>query len=95
VNGEAIYGTHNWIKFREDGERGEPGLNIRFTVKDKALYAIILGNWPGAEAVITSLATTHSPPGKIKAVSMLGSKGRLQFTQDDTGLKVKLPAAAP
>jgi alpha-L-fucosidase len=26
---------------------------------------------------------------------MLGSKGHLQFTQDDTGLKVKLPAAAP
>jgi len=95
VNGEAIYGTHNWIKFSEGGGRGQPGLNIRFTVKGNALYAIILGNWPGAEAVITSLATTNSPPGKIKAVTMLGSKGDLQFTQDDSGLKVKLPVAAP
>ena len=90
VNGEAIYGTHNWIKFGEGGGRGQPGLNIRFTVKGDALYAIILGNWPGEEAVITSLATTNSPAGKIKTVTMLGSKGKLQFTQDDTGLKVKL-----
>jgi len=41
VNGEAIYGTHNWTKFSEGG-RGS--LNIRFTVKGDALYAIILGN---------------------------------------------------
>jgi alpha-L-fucosidase len=95
VNGEAIYGTHNWTKFGEGGGRGQPGLNIRFTVKGDALYAIILGNWPGEEAVITSLATTNSPAGKIKSVTMLGAKGKLEFTQDDTGLKVKLPATAP
>jgi alpha-L-fucosidase len=95
VNGEAIYDTHNWIKFREGGGRGQPGLNIRFTVKGDALYAIILGRWPGEEAVITSLATTNAPAGKIKAVTMLGSKGKLQFTQDDTGLNVKLPATPP
>ena len=35
------------------------------------------------------------PAGKIKSVTMLGSNGKLQFTQDDTGLTVKLPAAAP
>jgi len=96
VNGEAIYDTHNWTQFGEgSGRRGQPGLNIRFTVKGKALYAIILGNWPGEEAVITALATTNSPAGKIKSVTMLGSNGKLQFTQDDTGLTVKLPAAAP
>ena len=95
MNGEAIYGTHNWIKFGENGGRGQPGLNIRFTVKGDALYAIILGNWPGKEAVITSLAATNFPAGKIKKVIMLGSKGKLQFTQDGAGLKVKLPANAP
>ena len=93
VNGEAIYDTHNWIKFGENGGRGS--LNIRFTAKGDALYAIILGNWPGKEVVITSLGTTNSPAGKIKTVTLLGSKGKLQFTQDDTGLKVKLPATAP
>jgi alpha-L-fucosidase len=95
VNGEAIYGTHNWIKFGEGGGRGQPGLNIRFTVKGDALYTIILGNWPGEEAVITSLAKTNSMTAKIKTVTMLGNKGKLEFTQDDTGLKVKLPAVAP
>jgi hypothetical protein len=40
-------------------------LNIRFTVKGDALYAIILGNWPGAEAVITSLAEPIQR-GKLK-----------------------------
>jgi alpha-L-fucosidase len=92
VNGEAIYDTHNWTKFGEGGGRGQKGLNIRFTVKGGALYAIILGNWPGAEAVITSLPEAA---GKIETVTMLGSDGKLEFTQDAAGLKVKLPAAAP
>ena len=90
VNGEAIYDTHNWTKFGEGGGRGQTNLNIRFTVKGDALYAIILGQWPGAEAVITSLAE-----GKIAAVTLLGNDDRLDFTQDATGLKIKLPAAAP
>jgi alpha-L-fucosidase len=95
VNGAAIYDTHNWIKFGEGGGRGQSGLNIRFTVKGENLYAIILGNWPGAEAIITSLVTGKAPAGKIDSVTLLGSDGKLEFTQDDTGLKVKLPAAAP
>jgi alpha-L-fucosidase len=95
VNGEAIYGTHNWIKFGEGGGRGQQGLNIRFTVKGDTLYAIILGNWPGEEAVITSLAEGQSPEGKIATITMPGSSGKLEFTQDSTGLKIKLPATAP
>jgi alpha-L-fucosidase len=95
INGEAIYDTHNWIKFGEGGGRGQKGLNIRFTVKGDALYAIILGNWPGAEAAITSLAEDGSPEGKITGVTMLGRDEKLDFTQDADGLKVKLPATAP
>lgn len=95
VNGEAIYDTHNWIRFGEGYARGSQSLNIRFTVKGDTLYAIILGDWPGEEAIITSLATTTAPDRKIKAVTMLGSRNELQFTQDDSGLKVKLPANPP
>jgi alpha-L-fucosidase len=96
VNGEAIYDTHNWVKFGEGGgRRGQSDLNIRFTVKGDTLYAIILGNWPGEEAVITSLAEDQKLDGKIATVTMLGSDGKLEFTQDDAGLKVKLPATAP
>ena len=90
VNGEAIYDTYNWIKFGEGGGRGST--NIRFTVKGDALYAIVLGNWPGANLAITSLGESA---GKVKAVTMLGSEGKLEFTQSAAGLQVKLPAIAP
>jgi len=33
TNGEAIYATHNWIKFAEGNQRGDKGANVRFTVK--------------------------------------------------------------
>ena len=90
VNGEAIYGTHAWTKFGETVPRGQRGQNIRFTVKGDALYAIILGAWPGETATVTSLAG-----GKVTGVTMLGSPGRLAFTQNAGGLKVTLPAVAP
>jgi alpha-L-fucosidase len=93
VNGEAIYDTHNWIKFSDGGGRGN--LNVRFTVKGDVLYAIINGNWPGAEATIASLAAGKAPEGKIDSVTMLGSAGQLKFMQDEAGLKVSLPATAP
>ena len=95
VNGEAIYDTHNWIKFGEGHARGAQGLNVRFTVKGDALYAIILGNWPAVEAVITSLATSEKLDGKVANITMLGNHSQLQFTQDTAGLRVKMPAAAP
>jgi len=94
VNGEAIYDTHAWIKFGEGGP-GQSGLNIRFTVNGEALYAIILGKWPGTEAVLTSLADKAVPGEKITSVTMLGADKPLAFTQDATGLKVELPATAP
>ena len=90
LNGEAIYGTHNWIKFGEGGGRGNA--NIRFTVKDDVLYAIVLGNWPGANLEITSLGESA---GKVETVTMLGCEGKLEFTQSAAGLQVKLPATAP
>lgn len=92
VNGEAIYDTHNWIKFAEGGKGA---LNVHFTVKEDVLYAIISGKWPGAAATITSLADGVAPAGKISSVTMLGTKGNLAFTQDASGLHVTLPLNAP
>ncbi|WP_448701846.1 alpha-L-fucosidase [Mucilaginibacter sp. AW1-3] len=90
VNGEAIYDTHNWIKFAE-GEKDA----IHFTVKGDVLYAIISGKWPGASATITSLAEGQAPAGKINAITLLGAKGNLAFIQDGSGLHVTLPANPP
>jgi hypothetical protein len=48
---------------------------------------------PTAEqAVITSLASTNAGVGKIQRVELLGHPGELAFSQDETGLKIKLPA---
>ena len=154
VNGEAVYGTHNWIV---DGEgftplpprsglaraanrppgppsgapaasgapptspvvpaaaptvaaaaphapapteaQGPKPVVYRFTVKGENLYAIAQ-SWPGDTAVITSLAKGklldgQLPQGKIKTVTLLGIPGKLKFTQDAEGLKIKLPAERP
>ena len=92
VNGEAIYDTHNWIKFGEGGQ-GSP--KIRFTVKGDVLYAIIVGKWPGASIEITSLAKDQAPSGKVSSVSLLGASGALTYSQDASGLKINLPAMPP
>jgi alpha-L-fucosidase len=55
------------------------------------LYAIAQ-SWRGDTAVITSLGTGK---GKIASVTLLGHTGKLEFTQDETGLRVKLPAERP
>lgn len=92
INGEAIYGTHNWIQFGEGG-KGSP--TVRFTVKSDGLYAIVIGDWPKNDVTISALAKGKAPEGKIANVSMLGSAMSLQFAQDESGLRVKLPPAAP
>ena len=90
VNGEAIYDTHSWVKFQEPGEQ-----RIHFTVKGDALYAIVLSGGPAADTVITSLAISQAPAGKIESVTMLGGGQPLSFTQGQDGLKVKQPDSAP
>jgi alpha-L-fucosidase len=91
INGEAIYGTRPWTKFQEAGPKGSPGYH--FTARGGALYAIAT-SWPGGDAVVTSLAA-GSPAGKPTGVTLLGHAGPLEFTQDEQGLKIKLPAAQP
>ncbi len=85
VNGDAIYGTRAWKQFSEG--------KIRFTTKGETLYAISL-EWPANGISIASLSTTNSA-GKISAVELLGHKGALEFSQDEGGLKIKLPADKP
>jgi hypothetical protein len=84
--GTAIYATRPWKKFGEG--------RIRFTTKGENLYAIALG-WPTNGIAIASLATTNSGIGKISGVELLGHQGALEFSQDDGGLKIKLPAGKP
>lgn len=107
VNGEAIYGARPWQVFGEgpteivEGHFTDTmrqpftGQDIRFTTKGNALYAICL-DWPGNEAVITTLEAN----GDIKAdtiadISMLGSPASLAWSQDENGLKIQTPSERP
>lgn len=95
VNGEAIYGTHNWITFGRGGGRGETGPHVRFTVKGDALYAIVIGAYPDREFTLTSLAASPTLEGNVTGVTLLGSREPVTFSRDATGLTVKFPPLAP
>lgn len=85
IKGEGIYGTHSWKKWGE-GEESEQ--QYRFTVKKDVIYIIGL-KWPDKQALIKSFATNV---GRIKNLELIGSKSKLPFIQDATGLKVGMPA---
>lgn len=80
VNGDGIYGTRAWKQFGEG--------QVRFTKKGKSLYAISL-QWPTGPVLIQALPVSA---GKVTGVRLLGYKGALGFTQDESGLKVTFPA---
>ena len=106
VNGEAIYGTRHWEQFGEGDTAVEAGhmserknqpftaKDVRFTQKDDALYAVVLG-WPGDEAVISSLGGGSSVGGRIRGVSMLGSEEPVAWKQDENALTVSTPRQRP
>jgi alpha-L-fucosidase len=106
VNGEAIYGTRPWIVCGEgpteiteghftDTSRGAfKPQDIRFTIKENALYALLLAD-PGNLARITSLTPNGFPAEKIKRISLLGMDDQLNWSQDENGLAVYLPENKP
>lgn len=98
VNGEAIRGTRPWTTLGEGAltlgqGQNYTGRDIRFTQRGDRLYAILMA-WPGNEAVITSLPA-GGPAGKPSKVYLLGHSAPLEFSQDASGLKVKMPAEHP
>lgn len=109
VNSEGIYGTRPWkifgegpatqlpapggkASFNERNRRLLTAADVRFTAKGSTLYAFVMG-WPEREAVVRPLAANNA--GKIRNVELVGFKGKLQWTQDEAGLKVQLPPEKP
>jgi alpha-L-fucosidase len=107
VNGEAIYGTRPWRicgegptevgqgEFTDTQRAAFTGQDYRFTTHGDTLYAIAL-DWPGEEAVITTLRTS-SPiaTSEIAQVDLLGWPEPLAWRQDESGLRITTPAARP
>jgi alpha-L-fucosidase len=122
VNGEAIYNTTPWFtagegktklarggKFSESAEVKYTAKDIRFTVKDNAIYAITLG-WPGEELKIKTLRKSFGKDitlsmatlylytldeSDISSIKMLGVDKELEWTLTETGLKIKAPQEKP
>ena len=71
--------------------------DVRFTRKGDTIYAILMA-WPENQSVlIKSLGgkTNHLGVRKIKAVSLLGSRGKLRYSVAEDGARIQLPATAP
>jgi alpha-L-fucosidase len=105
INGEGIFATRPWKLFGEGPTRlsgreenaAYTSEDIRFTAKAGTLYAFVLA-WPGpGSALIKSLAASSPQLAgrKVTEVSLLGYGGRLEWSQGEQGLAVKLPEKAP
>ena len=107
VNGEAIYGTRPWKIYGEGptklsgryfGEKENQAFtaqDIRFTTRDGALYAICL-DWPAQDLKIKSLSSDlDSSSGKVSEIRLLGVDERLEWTQAEDYLTVRVPSKKP
>lgn len=109
INKESIYGTRPWAKFGEgpSAEASNPinaqGFNenrikyssrdIRFNIKGKTIYATLMGV-PDEDILIKSLAAGKIS-NKVKSVKLLGSKEKVNWLQNETGLKINKPSFIP
>ncbi|MBK8048081.1 MAG: alpha-L-fucosidase [Anaerolineales bacterium] len=106
VNGDAIYGTRPWRVYGEGPTEVPEGAftdtnraaftarDFRFTTKGNELYAICL-DWPGATAIVRSLARGELTNQQITNVHLLGVPHSLDWFVDEAGLHVTLPAEKP
>jgi alpha-L-fucosidase len=100
IHGEAIYSTRPWLVYGEGAVRTKGGhfhedfrytaQDIRFTTKGDILYAIAL-SWPD-DGKLTVKSLSSNSQGKIRSLSLLGSKEKLAWTQTPQGLVVTLPS---
>ena len=86
-NGEAIYGTRPWR--RAEGETAD-GRKVRFTQKDGAAYAVILGEPKGGSITIRDL---RMKPGAT--VSVLGAGGTAAWKQQGEDVAITMPEKWP
>jgi len=109
-NSDAIHGSRPWkilgegpavdavakaVAFNENKRKDLTAADVRFTTKGDTLYAFVMG-WPEFQTVIRPLATnTALRVGKIQNVELLGFDGKLDWSQDGSGLKVTMPAQKP
>jgi alpha-L-fucosidase len=88
VNGEAIFGTRPWVRF--GGFAGLGGVEVRYTRKGNALYAILLGRPVGNVIGLPGVQATRGA-----SITLLGRRGTLPGRQVGNALVVALPPGLP
>jgi alpha-L-fucosidase len=102
VNSEGIHGSRPWkvfgegpgtqvkaqAAFNEGARKDLTAEDIRYTTKGKTLYAFVMG-WPEREAVLRSVTE------KVEQVELLGNRGKMRWTQNESGLRVPMAPAQP
>jgi alpha-L-fucosidase len=86
-NGEAIYGSHPWK--RATGETAE-GIRVRFTQKNMAVYATLLGQPKAASITLKSLSLKEG-----SKIYLIGEDKPLVWSKQDSDIRVSLPATLP
>ena len=106
LNGEAVYGTRPWVTFgegptgipkafREHEQEAFTARDVRYTQRDNALYATLMG-WPEKEITLAALALGGPvATAQITDVRMLGSGAPLTWSQNEAGLTVQMPPDRP
>ena len=110
ANGEAIYGTRPWCLYGEGPTLVSEGAftdtsrapyqadDIRFTVKDQALYAILLACPAGSPVAVRHLGRESMPAASpfkgrpVAEVILLDGGLHLPFDQTADALQTRLPA---
>jgi alpha-L-fucosidase len=86
-NGEAIYGSRPWK--RAAGETAE-GIPVRFTQKDSAVYATLMGQ---PKTNIITLKSFSARPGS--QIYLLGNTRPVTWSQQGNDVRVDLPSPLP
>jgi alpha-L-fucosidase len=105
VNGEAIYATTPWKTFGEGPTQVQAGSfhdtdtkpytaeDFRFTAKGSTVYAIGMACPKDGKATIRSLGWAHEGSAlSIATIELLGSTGKVTWTQGANALDVTLPS---
>jgi len=87
LNGEAIFGTRPWS--RAQGQT-DTGLPVRFTQKDDALYAIVLGRPEHPQLKIQALSIPETA-----SVYVLGYNAPFEWARHGSTLTLTLPRTLP
>ena len=115
INGEAIYNTTPWLvpgegptqfktsgSFNEDNNLRYTPQDIRYTFRDKCLYATCL-TWPGDKASFTKLVPDNEIidrwvglyPSEVDSIKMLGSDEPIKWEFTKEALVATTPKVKP